>query len=78
MVIDLLQPFKPPSPDTMTCSCGWSGHFTKAEAVEEGDWETGYWTAYECPSCDDSDDIDWSYSPEQQEVYDKWMKDNTE
>ena len=79
---------KPPLPDIVICNCGWRGTIQEATPVEEGDWEYGYWTSYECPqNCpqnypqnypDNHSDheLDYEYSPEQQKLYNTWCEKN--
>jgi len=41
-----------PSCDIGKCEdCSKSFTWELAIPIQEGDWEHGYWTSYECPSC---------------------------
>lgn len=61
--------------DSGECSvCGWSGKLSDAVKEEEGNYQSGYYTAVFCPECEDGGCIENFYPSE--EAHQKWREEN--
>ncbi len=47
-----------PDEDHAACDCGWTGPWAETVEIPDGDWESGYYTSYECPHADREVDED--------------------
>jgi len=77
MLLEVIDLDSEPLPDIAICSgCHWEGPVCKCEVGQEGDWESGYYSIYLCPQCDESEGCidDFYYSRYQMKKLRAWEK----